>query len=277
MVTSSPRGQAPTPNFDFDEEDEPVEEIKPVQQRGDEFKQERKAFAAALYKETALLKRPADSVTLRLDLGSAVLPLVVKWLESVTYAGKIVTYERVSRQVLRVTLPWNVARYIVEHVEQFAESGIIDTMYNPVVDPAVMVEIEAEKAATEELARNKKEEAEAAEELERRKKEEAEAAEIQSKADAAVRAAADEVQRRQSALRRVFIDWLDEDSGTLDYIGETPTVFLLRDYLKEAFPHTVSIKHQSDSMLSAELAPSLLAAIETDRRGFIENGWVEEK
>ncbi|WP_263374994.1 hypothetical protein [Granulicella aggregans] len=48
-LTSS-RGQAPPPIFDFDDEDEPVEDTEPVSVPGDRFTHERKAFAAALSK-----------------------------------------------------------------------------------------------------------------------------------------------------------------------------------------------------------------------------------
>jgi hypothetical protein len=262
--------KAATPVFEYEEEVEPVEEVKP--KPVDQYKDHRQAFVKALLKETNLLRRPSEGFTIELDSAQGVLiGWQAKWLDSVPY-GRQIVQERVSQYILRVTLAWNVARYIAEHAEQFAEDGKIDQNYQPVVDPAVLAEIEAEKAAADELARKQKEEAG---ERARKQREEAEAAEIQRKADAAVAEAARKVKLRERNCRYVLVENTDED-GVFILVPKKPeNIPLVREYLTSTFPNTFTVTDQTTSMLQGIVAAPLLEALKSDPIGFRDNGYVE--
>ena len=157
------------------------------------------------------------------------------------------------------------ARYIVEHAEQFVKDGFVDEHFKPEIDPEVLAEIEAERVAAEEHAR----------ELERQRKEEAEAAEIQRQKDAEAAEAERKRKNFEVNCRRVLMRNTDADREAFEWIGgSADEVIRVQIFLQTNFAETVTITSASGTVLQAQVSGSLIAAWQSNEDGFLENGYV---
>jgi DNA-binding MarR family transcriptional regulator len=227
------------------------------------YRYHRDIFAKVLLKDEELLRRPSESFTINLDTSDDItLGWVHKWLDAVPYDRQIV-HQRVSQSLLRVEIKWNAARYIAEHVDQFVEDGYVEAQYKPVIDPDVLAEIEAEKAAAEEAVR----------ELARKQAQEAEAAEIQRKADAAVTEAQRKQKNREYNCRRFLLDGTNTETGSFSYLASSPdTIHVLADCVATNYPDTFKIVNKSESLIEGTVSGSLLHIITVDPINFRQTG-----
>lgn len=250
-----------TPVYTFEDEEDDIQDGAPVAQVvqvANPHKYGREIFVQALTKETNLLRRPSEGFTVELDKG-VMVGMVNKWLSSVPYGRKIV-HRSVSASVTRVEIKWNVARYIVAHAEQFIADGYVDELYQPVVDPEVLAEIEAEKAEAEESARvaaQKKAEEDAVAEAQR--KEAAEAAHAQK----------DKLQKQEN-MRIILKSYTDPD-GDFCWIAkksEQKYIPMVREYLTSTFPTTFRVTEQTDTQLTGIVSGILLDRMQADKLWF---------
>src|SRR5580698_2709885 len=124
--TTVAKAKAAAPEFEFDDEDEDEQPSK-------SFVYGREAFVEELQTKADLLRRPAESFTIKLNSDNCTLLSFVRaWLKSIPYGQQIVHREE-SPYLSFIEIKWRSARYIVEHAAKFINDdqleGNLDTVY----------------------------------------------------------------------------------------------------------------------------------------------------